>query len=555
MIDLGVLADNRESSLLALLVLILVPWTISVLSSRRSSRSQPPWLPETIPYISNTYQYIMKQKAFLDRAGLLLETNSTLRYRLGGQLVYMTVEAQNIQALFKTSKSIGNEALMAQMIFPNILGMPKHEVARFQKDTTGRAKVPIPGTETALTGRRLWSANHHIYTEYLARTSSTSKLTEIYHNSLLETLEQQPVDQWTTVSLVDFCRNQMGRCALEALFGPRIFAINPDILQAFWGFEAAVAPLFRGVPRWWNPEPYAARDRFFGMVERYLKSAFENYDWEKKTREGGQEETDWDPHFGAAVLREIARWLKDERFCDRTGAAFVGQAVFAATTNTVPITTWALMEAVKDPQLLADLRAEVQGAVEVDPDTGERTLNAKKLLTLPLFQSVYAETLRMHMSFSIVREVREPLVMDGFAAQKGSLIEAPMQIAHKEEAVWGVPGHPASEFWARRHVRYVEAVDENGVGFSRPEFAMAGRPSSFFPYGGGLPVCPGRHFAKQEIMVTLALVVARFDMEFVEWTNMDGSPSDRPARDNEAYEGAEAMPPDRDMKIKWKRVW
>lgn len=70
-----------------------------------------------------------------------------------------------------------------------------------------------------------------------------------------------------------------------------------------------------------------------------------------------------------------------------------------------------------------------------------------------------------------------------------------------------------------------------------------------------MPVCPGRHFAKQEIIITLGLVISKFDLEFVEWTKLDGSPSDRPAQDNEDYAGAEAMPPDRDMKIRWKRVW
>ncbi|EMR62436.1 putative cytochrome p450 family protein [Eutypa lata UCREL1] len=416
--------------------------------------------------------------------------NNTIQFSMAGVPVYLIAGAHNIQTLFKPSRHIGSEALMQQLIFPKILGMPKDEVAR-----------------------------------YLARTESTNRLSEIYYGRMLKEFDNQPIGEWVTLSLVNFCRYQMGQSATEALCGLKPFELNPDFLDGFWGFEAAVAPLFRGVPKWWNPKPYRARDRYFTMVERYLDSAFENFDWSKRT------ETEWDPLFGASVLREIAKWLIDSGFRRRTAAAMVGQIVFAA------------------------LRDEVQTAIVVNLETGKKSINIQKLISLPLLQSVYVETLRLHMSFNIVREVTEPMTLDGYMIKKGSLIEAPMQIAHTEEAAWGVTDHPASEFWAERHIKYVESKDEEGNVVQKREFTMAGRSSTFFPYGGGLPVCPGRHFAKQEIIITLGLVISKFDLEFVEWTKLDGSPSDRPAQDNEDYAGAEAMPPDRDMKIRWKRVW
>jgi len=72
--------------------------------------------------------------------------------------------------------------------------------------------------------------------------------------------------------------------------------------------------------------------------------------------------------------------------------------------------------------------------------------------------------------------------------------------------------------------------------------------------GGGAPIFPGRHFAKAEILMTIGLLVSKFDIEFVEWTKLDGSPSDRPAQNDQRYCGAGAMPLDRDMKIQWKRI-
>lgn len=67
--------------------------------------------------------------------------------------------------------------------------------------------------------------------------------------------------------------------------------------------------------------------------------------------------------------------------------------------------------------------------------------------------------------------------------------------------------------------------------------------------------CPGRHFAKQEIMMAIAVIVAKFEIKLVDWVNLDGSKSDRLPRDDARFAGVIAMAPDRDVKIKWKRLW
>jgi hypothetical protein len=56
-------------------------------------------------------------------------------------------------------------------------------------------------------------------------------------------------------------------------------------------------------------------------------------------------------------------------------------------------------------------------------------------------------------------------------------------------------------------------------------------------------------------MTTVGLMVSKFDFESVEWTHLDGSPSHRMGHSDQRYCGAGAMPPDRDMKIRWKRIW
>ena len=143
-----------------------------------------------------------------------------------------------------------------------------------------------------------------------------------------------------------------------------------------------------------------------------------------------------------------------------------------------------MIELIKDPSLYKAVREEVIKTRITDPSTLETRLDARTLINMPLMQSLYTEIMRIHVSFNVTREAKQPIEIDGYHLEKGSLIQTCSQISHFEESVWGTEGHPASEFWAWRHVKYVEKMDEaSGEVEMVPTFSMRGRPSSFFPYG------------------------------------------------------------------------
>jgi len=149
--------------------------------------------------------------------------------------------------------------------------------------------------------------------------------------------------------------------------------------------------------------------------------------------------------------------------------------------NSVPIASWALFELVKDPSLWEAIRAEAEPCFAVDPASGERIVDIPKLLACPLLQSVYIESLRCHVAVNVTREViAETTTVAGYQLPKHSIVQAPTQFAHYDEKAWGVPGHPASEFYAARNVKY--ATDQAGEK-TNPEFVMKARPNEFFPYG------------------------------------------------------------------------
>lgn len=237
------------------------------------------------------------------------------------------------------------------------------------------------------------------------------------------------------------------------------------------------------------------------------------------------------------------------------------------------------MEIINDPSLLEVIRQEVSEACCFNPETGDLSIDNNKIVALPILQSVYTECMRLHVSYMANRKVLLPTTLDGYHLGPGSLIQTDTEMAHLNEEVWGTENHPASSFWAYRHLKEVEVTNSDGSSIKQVQFCMKGRPSDFFPYGmyfapiyelkallpcsslitmssykgGGHLVCPGRHFAKQEIMIAIAVVVSMFDIEPVGWTTMDGIPATGPPKDNREYAGIVAMPPDLDMQIRWKK--
>lgn len=165
---------------------------------------------------------------------------------------------------------------------------------------------------------------------------------------------------------------------------------------------------------------------------------------------------------------------------------------------------WMLIELAQDQDLQQTIRREASTALTEDLITGEWMFDRQKLVKLPTLQSVFAETLRLHMHFNLIRHVHQDgVVLDlarhqfpsrsgisrndpitRIALPRNTMIQAPMMTAHLDESVWGLPGHPASEFWADRHIKYIDSDPESvGNQTKKRVFSMAGRPSSFFPFG------------------------------------------------------------------------
>ncbi|OLN85834.1 Cholesterol 7-alpha-monooxygenase 4 [Colletotrichum chlorophyti] len=517
----------------------------------RQKANEPPSLPGFIPYVSTTYQYLTDNSKFLQKATEALKKSSIVKFNLGLDTVYLVTGSRNVQKLFRnsTTNTLSSDKFVI-MVNEKVQGMTKEDVAKLVNDRSGRLQNPAPGTENFPEHKRVWAGIHHVFTEHLFRAEANTRLAQSFVTFFSERLEQQPLGKWQTVQIFKYLKKDMAEAATISLAGRKLVEEYPEFVELLWEFDEYLMQLMYGLPSWLNPKPKQVQDKALAMMSKFLTDAWSTFDWD-----GPDADADWEPIFGSRLQREHSKFYKENGFSLRSRAGVHVGSISGFNSNSLPQAAWAIMEVAKDPYLFGAVREELQDALSIDPGTGEPTFDMTKLVTLPLLQSIYTETLRMHVSINITRQVLEPMELDGYLLSKGSLVQAPTQIGHLDESVWAVDGHSASEFWAERHVKYVESKDDVGNVQRNREFSMAGRPSHFFPYGGGVSMCPGRIFAKQEIMLAVAMVVCRFDIEFVDWVMEDGSRSDRPAMNDKSYVGAGAVPPDRDMKIRWKRLW
>jgi cytochrome P450 len=175
----------------------------------------------------------------------------------------------------------------------------------------------------------------------------------------------------------------------------------------------------------------------------------------------------------------------------------------AVLVNTAPSAFWTLLLLHSYPGLINEIREEIDSCTQTSATKKGTTTKSLDITTLkescPLLLSSYQEGLRYTSMGTSVREVMEDTMLEGFLLKKGTMLQMPSRIIHQDAELWG---SDVTQFNPRRFL---------------PE-EKKNRPSEacFRAFGGGKTLCPGRHFATNEILAVVALFIARFDIEPVE---------------------------------------
>ncbi|KAK1635793.1 cytochrome P450 [Colletotrichum phormii] len=503
---------------------------LSSKKNRQFRGNEPPTLAYWLPWVGNGIQMIRDPHKFYEETLAKRPTKGPVTMRLGPISMYLVMGASNIQAIFRQSSSLSFE-FMQLRIAHKVKGLPASDAALLGMDDSGAGT--LNQSETGVAGKgRIWHILHGIYLKNLTEKSAVDFLTAKFVFEFSEQLKTCPegASAPAVVGLYDFLQTYQFAASTITLVGPRILQKGSLEAKTFWDYDAAFMTLMQGLPKLVCRKGWAARDRTLEATKDWLAAATAGCPRDS--------DADWEENFGHRLVRERNAALVDYGISFEGRAAMHMGLIWAINANAVPMTAYMLFEMVRDPQLLSRIRAEVKTAMVVGTNTASvLDIDITKLAALPLLNSVYNECLRLRSSIPISRRLRQDIEIDGYTLKKDNFILAPSWLSHIDEAVWAFPGHPARDFWAER--------------FLQPEMRKV-KLGDYCPYGGGGVICPGRFFAKHEILAAVAMMVTTFDMEFVRWSHLDGSPADRgPGMEGAECRGVVSL--DRDAMVKMQK--
>lgn len=176
---------------------------------------------------------------------------------------------------------------------------------------------------------------------------------------------------------------------------------------------------------------------------------------------------------------------------------------FAVLGNTTPCALWMLYHVFSDNEVLTDVRREVLALVQEEHDEVGNAVHSIDLAAIrtscPILMSTFQETLRFRAINPGPRVLIEDVRLDDrYLLKKGSILMIPATVQHSDAVAWG------DDVGAFDHMRFARRPT---TGRKKPNRV------AFRAFGGGHILCPGRHFASNEIMVFAALMVLRFDVK------------------------------------------
>ncbi|KAI1333963.1 cytochrome P450 [Xylariaceae sp. FL0016] len=283
------------------------------------------------------------------------------------------------------------------------------------------------------------------------------------------------------VGLLEWTKHITVQITSITLFGALHPFGDPEMVDAMWTWEDYRPSHQIGTDFWHRG--YKARTKVYRAFQRYLQDmpddiSFVIRERQEVLREGGMDEED------------IAKTQ-----------AFFSDAYY----NVVPTLFWTIYEAYSRPELLQDIRDEVNRKARLPaPELGSESsvIDIAALKTkCSILLSTYQEVQRTRHAQATSRMVVEDTLLDGrYLLKKGHYFQMPVQPVHRNADIWG----PSADVFDP--YRFVPSAPGEAV-------KVKVQPNSFLPWGAAPYTCPARQFVSTEVLVIAALLIVQVDLQ------------------------------------------
>lgn len=194
--------------------------------------------------------------------------------------------------------------------------------------------------------------------------------------------------------------------------------------------------------------------------------------------------------------------------------------LIAGHETTAAVLTWALFELAQKPELVAKAREEIDAVV------GNARPAYEDVKKMPFVRRVLAETLRLYPEPPLlIRRCLADIVLpkgeaeNETAIMRGTDLFINVYSLHRSPALWDDPNTFDPDRWLKPKTN---PGVEDWKGYTPADGLEDGNPLypnevsadfSFLPFGGGSRKCVGDQFAMLEAVVSLSMVLRRFDFE------------------------------------------
>ncbi|MCJ1270046.1 hypothetical protein MMC22_009940 [Lobaria immixta] len=489
----------------------------------------PPTVPYMIPFVGSAISLALNPARCLLATSRLVGPQAVHGIKILNTTLYFVYKPENIAKIWKYPTTITTPEVTV-FILKTLLGMAPKAFDMYTIDTSGIYPKPSPGSHVAPHNRidylTYTSFHKHLFGEGLSNFYLT------FAAALMHRFKSLNIENdWIELpDIMEFWLPPLTTSLNETIVGPILECLNPnftrDLLKYFW----YVHPLMKGLPRWCIPEAYRLRETLVQSMKQWRAIAMARFKETDIDEDGGT-----DPWWGSALMRERQKFLaKVDNWDDDSIASSDLGVLWGASVNIHPMAIWNIIEVFRDRSLLSRVRAEL-ATVHFQGITSREDID--KLLSLPLLQSIYAEMLRLRVETqTVLSSDREDIRINEWQFPKKTLILVPCGAAHRDLSFWNTKEgeHPVDQFWADRFLIYPddrrsgprkngtadldkfgEKATEAAADPGKPKFVNSGLANSFIPYGIGERTCPGRGFARREIIAFCAIMVHQFDLEIL----------------------------------------
>lgn len=299
------------------------------------------------------------------------------------------------------------------------------------------------------------------------------------------------------IDLFKFLAGEITAASMHTFYGPENpFALHPELIEEFWNWEKGIVGYAIGImPKFTARDAWNGLNRCATGFTEYLENGRQAQAYELLRKRQAAHDNVKIPYSEQGRL-EVAMSLGFN--------VNAGISIF-----------WLVNDIFSRPDLLADIREEIQTHAYIAPGTISSTALRE---SCPLLNSVYKESMRLIGPMTSARYVLEDtIIADTYLLKKDSVVQIAGGVIHADTEIWG---HDVGTFNPRRFYNSpfgTKTMPSSDTGPSSKSNQI--HPAAYRVFGGGSSLCPGRHFAQIEILSLTACLIMGWDLKAPEGTS------------------------------------